>query len=306
MKQTYKVTKSAISLTLLILLYTTLTLDAQVSIFTVDGNVTMSSTTTTKVQLVNLTGAGTGHDQIATTGNATIDGTLQIILDGYSPSSNDQFEIMDITGTQSGNYLPITWPAGMSTWSIDYGVLNPGKVTIYGPTSVLPVELISFDVKVMDEYNLLSWQTATEVNNDYFEVEFSSDGRSFRPIGTVKGSGSSTDIQAYYYKHHTVESGISYYRLRQVDWDGHFSHSEIRSVHRTGDSPEVTLYPNPTPGVIYLSQPSNHVKVYDTTGKILMDISNQVEQIDLSHLIPGLYYIEIDGSLDKQSITIIK
>lgn len=305
-KQTFKFTKSAMASTMMLFLFSTLTLSAQVGIYTVNGNMTLSSTSTTSIQLVDLTGAGTGHDQIATTGNSTIDGTLQIILDGYSPSPNDQFEIMDIAGTQSGTYSSIIWPASMSTWSIDYGVLNPGKVTIYGPSSPLPVELISFEVTVKDNHNLLSWKTASELNNDYFEVEHSDDGRSFYSIGTVKGGGNSLDIRTYSYTHHHARIGTSYYRLKQVDFDGKFSVSDIRSVHRTGNSTGVTLYPNPSTGVVYLSFPSNHVKVYDTTGKILMDISDQVEQIDLSDLIPGLYYIEIDGSKNKKAITITK
>lgn len=305
-KRMFKFSKSAIASTMMLLLCTTLTLSAQVGTYTVDGNLTLSLTATTKVQLVNLTGAGTGHDQIATTGNATIDGTLQIIIDGYSPSPNDQFEIMDIAGTQSGNFSSIIWPAGMSTWSIDYGVLNPGKVTIYGPSSPLPVELISFEVAVMANHNLLSWQTASEINNDYFEVEHSYDGKSFQSIGTVKGSEYSTDIRNYSYKHVTEEAGTSYYRLRQVDMDGQYSHSVVRSGHRREDSQAVSIFPNPTTGVVNLSKPVQQVKVYNTTGKILMNISNRVDQIDLRHLSQGLYYIEIDGSKDRQTITITK
>ena len=308
MKQIYNSSRTTPKsiLMLIFMLMTSICLTAQTGIYTVNGNLNLSSVATTTVQLVDLSGAGTGHDQIAVSGDATIDGTLQVLLDGYTASPNDQFEIMDITGIQSGTFSSISWPASMTGWSIDYGVLNPGKVTIYGPTSILPVELVSFDVKAMSDYNLLTWQSATEINNDYFEVEHSEDGKKFKVVSRVNGSGNSTEINSYSYKDKNLSSGLHYYRLKQVDYDGDYAFSALKVIEREEVSNQITIFPNPTIGIIYFSNPVSHVKVFDTSGKLIMSISQKVEQLDMNHLIPGIYYIEMDRSSDKQTITIIK
>lgn len=102
---------------------------------TVTGNFTMGDSAIYKCEIKDTTGAGTGHDQIDISGNTTLAGTLDIVLDGYSPKDNDIFEIIKYGGTLSGTFGAITgMPIG---WKIDYGEKKPGSVTIYGPNILL-------------------------------------------------------------------------------------------------------------------------------------------------------------------------
>jgi hypothetical protein len=113
----------------------------------------------------------------------------------------------------------------------------------------LPVELLSFDGLAIDGKIKLSWSTATELNNDYFEVQHSSDAISFTTIGTVGGNGTSLEVNNYSFTHNTPINGINYYRLKQVDFDGNFEIYHTIAVHNEslsliGNS-SFNLYPNP-------------------------------------------------------------
>jgi len=118
---------------------------------------------------------------------------------------------------------------------------------IKGPSS-LPVELTSFEAKAEGSSVQLDWATASEINNDRFEIERSDDGSSFSMIGTVKGNGTTMSKQTYSFSDVHPLSGIAYYRLHQVDFNGKFENSKIVVVHAS-ETPqnilEVNVYPNP-------------------------------------------------------------
>ena len=139
---------------------------------------------------------------------------------------------------------------------------NPGSVTTNGVTvfspftfgslssniniNPLPIELLSFDAHANGEVVDLSWSTASEVNNDYFVVERSADGQTFEPIIQVDGAGNSAAIIDYFDIDRQPLSGLSYYRLKQVDFDGAFTYSGIVPVMMTdGSSTSVDIFPNP-------------------------------------------------------------
>lgn len=112
----------------------------------------------------------------------------------------------------------------------------------------LPIELISFDAELRDGRVELRWATASEINNDYFTIERSTDGRSFQPIKKVRGSGNSTTRIDYQATDDGPLPGYSYYRLRQTDYDGTYTFSEIKTVKngkaRTAFDVK-TISPNP-------------------------------------------------------------
>jgi hypothetical protein len=89
----------------------------------------------------------------------------------------------------------------------------------------LPVTFLNFDGKLIDNKAELTWSTATEFNNKGFEVQKSADGQSFAGIGFVEGNGTSSLVNNYNYTDIKVLSGSNYYRLKQVDIDGHFDYS---------------------------------------------------------------------------------
>lgn len=128
------------------------------------------------------------------------------------------------------------------------GGLADGFATAQAINTPLPVTWLSFSGKEIEKGLELKWVTATEINNDYFEVERSRDGKQFATIGRVKGGGNSTTMLSYLYLDKQPYRGIAYYRLKQVDFDGHFDYSETISVEFTGitDDFGVLIYPNPT------------------------------------------------------------
>lgn len=112
----------------------------------------------------------------------------------------------------------------------------------------LPVELVFFEALADNNIVTLKWRTATEINNDYFEVERSADGIEYEYIGNIDGSGNSTIFMDYEFIDERPYFGISYYRLRQVDFDGReeVSPSEIVDNDYLFSGIALTVYPNPT------------------------------------------------------------
>lgn len=105
---------------------------------------------------------------------------------------------------------------------------------IVGPFSTcgtLPVTLLYFDARVFEGKTEISWVTASEINNDYFIVEQSTDGEQFSEITRVRGAGSTNETTEYGCTDYFPPSGISYYRLKQVDYDGTSSYSDVIAVH---------------------------------------------------------------------------
>lgn len=108
----------------------------------------------------------------------------------------------------------------------------------------LPVELIDFTAKVLDQTVRLSFSTASETNNARFEVERSNNGLVFEKIGEKMGAGTVRSEQQYTFEDSSPLQGINYYRLRQVDTDEKATYSPVRSVV-VGNTKTVGIYPNP-------------------------------------------------------------
>ena len=114
----------------------------------------------------------------------------------------------------------------------------------------LPVELISFDGAVTKEGVELSWSTASEQDNSHFEIERSADGKAFEQVGKVDGHGNSNTKISYSFTDHIPLTGQSYYRLKQVDFNGQHEYSKVIAVSVGADGADalqVVLAPNPCP-----------------------------------------------------------
>ena len=150
-------------------------------------------------------------------------------------------------------------------------------MTLSGPIT-LPIELLSFSGKNSGEYNLLEWVTKSEINNDYFSVERSVDGENFEVIGKVKGGGNSTTSLSYNYTDVAPVTGINYYRLKQVDFNGevHYSEPIAVEVMSTNLLQLLSVYPNPTEDLINIklaAQESTRARliITDVYGKLVID-----------------------------------
>jgi hypothetical protein len=103
------------------------------------------------------------------------------------------------------------------------------KIALADPVA-LPIELLYFNVEKFGRYNHLTWSTASESNNDYFEIEKTNDGVDFYPITRVNGGGNSSIKIDYEYDDYTKDNDVNYYRLKQIDYDAKFTFSDLISV----------------------------------------------------------------------------
>ena len=261
---------------------------------TVTGNFTMGSNGTYKCEIKDLTGSGSGHDQIDVSGNISLDGTLDIVLDGYTPNASNEFQIMKFDGSLSGAFNTINWPGTMlaDDWQIDYGVFIPNRVTIYGNNSAIPIELLSFNLTERNNKVTLSWQTASERNSNYFEIEHGVDGKNYFTLDQIKAQGTSYKVHDYSFTHNYPVSGSNYYRLRKVDLDGHFTYSNVLSM-RFGKE-KISFYPNPATKTIKFNEDVKSVVIYDIAGKEILRKENIEFTLDITTLKSGIYIIEIN------------
>jgi hypothetical protein len=158
-----------------------------------------------------------------------------------------------------------------------------------------PVELIFFRGKFENEEVVLTWQTASEENNDYFQVEHSTDGSVFAPLAKVEGRGTAASLNNYSFRHAQPAKGKNYYRLRQVDFDGAFAHSKIVQVEIEYGI-RVEIYPNPTTSLVSLKGELSEgaARLLDVNGRLLIEkqLPNG-RSFDLSPYPTGVYFIEI-------------
>lgn len=160
--------------------------------------------------------------------------------------------------------------------------------------TILPVELIQFDIEKQGEDAQLIWSTASEKNNDRFEIEHSLNGITFEQVGTVHGNGTTALPHTYSYTHQNPGFGTHYYRLRQVDYDGANEYSPIRSVAFDLNN-EFSFYPNPATGSITMNsrRKIELLQIIDMNGKIVKQVNAIQDQgnTDISSLPPGIYVI---------------
>jgi hypothetical protein len=174
------------------------------------------------------------------------------------------------------------------------------------PSSPLPVELLDFTAEIKNRTVDLTWQTASEHNNDFFTVERSSDGFNFEPIAYVDGAGNSTTLLNYSEVDLQPLDGVSYYRLKQTDFDGAFEYSDIRVVSSAADA-QVLIYPNPSKGSIQISAsaPITNIKLVAGDGKILEEHPSLNElKLELTSGIYHLQYVYNEKAYSKKIVIV--
>ncbi len=179
------------------------------------------------------------------------------------------------------------------SWPIVNGVANNVSGTLWNYTDTLdhftglalgnssgplPVELISFQAtKTPERHVELTWKTASEINNDYFVIEKSTDAVHYIPLQEVEGAGNSNVELSYVVLDQSPYAGVSYYRLKQVDYDGTVSYKGVREVNFNYDNvlekknPEFTMYPNPTNGDFFTIQTTSP---YDALKEVFVVVSD--------------------------------
>jgi hypothetical protein len=159
---------------------------------------------------------------------------------------------------------------------------------------VLPISLLSFSAELLSDRTHLKWITASETNNDYFIIEKSLDAIVFETVGQIDGAGTSTSQIMYEFDDTEVPFGNVYYRLKQVDHNGHFTFSKI--IYVKEEEENFFIFPNPNPGIFKLDPKgfSGSIKIENLLGEIVFEkriTDNEIFQLDVSFLSDGVYFI---------------
>jgi hypothetical protein len=179
----------------------------------------------------------------------------------------------------------------------------------------LPIELDGFYGYSVDGYNFIEWETASEFENSYFELSYSEDGVSWVVICDINGAGTTTEPQSYRFMHMNAKIGINYYRLRQYDFNGNYSESDVISIRKeiSTDGLFSDIYPNPSSRVFFFNYNGNNtsdpitVEVISLDGKQVLygqtgSFNNyQGISMDVSGVPKGVYTVNIE-QLDNVEI----
>jgi hypothetical protein len=283
------------------------------------GSATTTLTTATLTNALNFSMYGSVHLEFDSDWNA-LDAEDFCYVDVSNDGGTTWVNYLTYTGTDVRNthvVLDISTTAALqSNVKVRFKSVQPGydwwwtidNVQIIGG-SVVPVELASFKADVSGNSVILNWITATETNNNGFEIERSFSGNAYEKVGFVNGNGTSTDLNAYSFTDSKLASGKYLYRLKQVDFDGTFEYSNVIEVEVTGVQ-AYSLdqnYPNPfNPSTsISFSLPVDSkvsLKVFDILGQeaavivnALLNAGSHSYNFNASSLNSGVYFYQIEA-----------
>lgn len=184
---------------------------------------------------------------------------------------------------------------------------RPTLTVTYNMT--VPINLLYFNAQAQSAGTKLSWKTAQEVNNDYFEIEFSTDGLSFTPVGRVPGAGTSSVPTSYSFTHQTIYAGKVFYRLSQTDFNGGKSYSQVEPVDIKSAGTSLIIFPNPVttkitlPGVV--TDGKQRYAIINLQGKAIAEGALLTREIRLpSNVAPGMYMLRVlsnNGSVQSSA-----
>ena len=181
-----------------------------------------------------------------------------------------------------------------NVWTSENNDYNPIPTT-----SILPVEFNYFKAHKKNEQVHLFWQTATEISNEGFEVQQSNDNQNWKTLDFIVGEGTSYEPQDYEFIDKNPISGINYYRLKQIDYDGNYTYSSVLSQELMNG--QLEIYPNPVNGeTVNLQFPNSEynntqVEIYDNLGRLVLKsiLAYGERQLNISDLPIGIYTLSV-------------
>ncbi len=220
---------------------------------------------------VALTGMNLVEKLTADNTNSAVDGNLPANKTVISGAVN-----ITLANTAT---IYVRWTDANDTGSD--GMYSLDDFSISFSASTLPIQLTSFNGKAINQSILLNWNTASETNNDYYDVLRSADGKSFTSIGTVKGAGTSTTSKDYSFSDENPYASTNYYQLIQHDFDGKTAGSAIIPVDSKIDATKLSVYASVSSVKISLSSPNKtkgFLQVFDIAGRKLSESSVEVNK----------------------------
>ncbi len=184
-------------------------------------------------------------------------------------------------------------------------LIDQVEITVHF-SNALPVKMLSFVASTSHNNKThLKWQTGSEINNDYFSVERSLDGERWETIGQVNGKGNSTEVNEYEFFDITSPNAWTYYRLKQVDFNGVFEYSSVEAVKGRKIQLISEVYPNPSNGSLFVRASSDvtYVTLFDSMGREILraqPVNGLLSDISLVNASKGVGIIKAetnDGSI---------
>ena len=256
---------------------------------------------------VDITGIGSQlGDNIQGGGSEFFD--FFYILDGGTPVTFSIFNTSD--GTPINYSVPGLDVSAASTLVIgfNFNVDGAGDGYLISNMSVvnavpLPVTLTAFNAKSTSNGAILEWATASEENNDYFSIEMSRDAARFSESAQVKGNGTTESFETYSFEYANLTPGTYYFRLRQVDFDGQFSYSDVVSLTIKGGR-DFILLANTVHDIAQVEvTTSRSARVLNMAGAQVAEFNlvEGVNTLDISALPNGMYILS-DGNNAKRFV----
>ena len=165
---------------------------------------------------------------------------------------------------------------------------------------ILPVELLSFTGQLVDNKAVLKWTTASETNNEGFQIERSVDGVDWKAIGFVGGNGTTAEVVHYEFIDQSLSQN-NYYRLKQLDYDGIFEYSNIVYLHSRTLNNGYRIFPNPANQFLTIEATEPIViQIVNTNGQVLKEQpANSISTISIDDLPNGIYFLKAGEKIQK-------
>jgi len=203
------------------------------------------------------------------------------------------------TGT---NTIPVVSTNGISSLGGDFTIASDSSL------NSLPVKFVYFNAESENNKVKLIWQTSQEINNSHFEIERRTNNE-WELIGKINGKGNSNITNNYeFFDYEINTSYVNYYRIKQIDFNGNFEYSSIAFTEKKEMLLPFIIYPNPLQDKLTINLNGEVLKeivVYDLNGKKLITSKNE-DDIDISSLPKGLYFINITTHIRSQNYKVVK
>lgn len=191
-------------------------------------------------------------------------------------------------------FTPTNTGTDLIEWMDEGGLTQSSTIT---SSVALPITLLEFSVVADAKAISLNWSTALESQNATFHVEHRMDIQDWSDISMIPGAGNSTEIRDYTFVHQNPAAGTNHYRLRQTDFDGTFTYSEIRTVEFVSDEESLLAYPNPATDLVTVIVPEafqdGRLQLYTTNGAPVRKQAASNTTLNIAGLVEGTYIIQV-------------
>jgi hypothetical protein len=278
----------------------------------VDNTITVTGASSVTNASVSITSGRSAGD--------TLSFSTAALPSGVTGSYNAATGVLSFTGTAT----PAQWQALLRT--VMYSRSNTissnrqisftaGNSAAYTKTLTntgfaLGLTWVSVDATVSGSNVIIDWKTADEKNTASFDIEHSTDGRSFTKIGSLDAKGSGNN--AYTFTDNNAADGANYYRLKQIDNDGTFQYSKAltANIRRDAAAVEISVYPNPAVDAIrFNTNETVNVEIYSMSGaKVIAQQADATTAVSVSNLPSGYYVYRLsmqNGTVQNGKIQLV-